>query len=398
MFEDEIDYNQYDSPFDALNEDYYAISDSEENDSVVNCANCNWAWDISDSSPEDTYVCHKCGYDNSDEEEVSNFDDSVFNMDFSEIRGKDFKRSFGKVNRKIENNTKPKGSQNARLSTSNGRRAVNRSAKQPIGKNPTNYSSSRINAKDSFRHSSPSTPKSTKKPINNSIPVKDGKYKLRSGKQKKIAKVIVPNDQKVIIQGASKFILSQKPKDEGIKNIQWYRGEKLQPLVLIINNDTPVDFNFELFNPSMPLDYLYSTSQNLNDRITVAGGIVSYTDVLYNLLANPALIINAQLATAGSQVANQNNQSMFWKNKTIEGVQAIIPVNLDLQIDNMQVLNDIIYFNIQEAINRPFVPDGMDVIQYKVLAGMTVTMCFWYKQVSLKKFFYKEARESKSLM
>jgi hypothetical protein len=40
------------------------------------------------------------------------------------------------------------------------------------------------------------------KPLNNNIPVKEGKYSLKSGKRKKIANVIVPNDQKVIIEGS----------------------------------------------------------------------------------------------------------------------------------------------------------------------------------------------------
>jgi hypothetical protein len=148
----------------------------------------------------------------------------------------------------------------------------------------------------------------------------------------------------------------------------------------------------------MPLDYLYSTSQNLNNRITVAGGTTSYTDVLFNILANPVMVVNVQITTAGSQVSNQTNQAIFVKNKNIEGVQTVFPVNVDLQIDNMQVLNDIIYFNVFKSINRPFIPDGMDIIRYTVLAGMTVTMTFWYTQVSLKKYFYEEARQSKSLL
>ena len=381
MLDHEVDDNSENySLFDALNQDDYDTDNSSydgDNDDIVECFNCDWSWDISDSSPEDAYLCHKCGHDNLEEEEESNFDDSVFDMDFSEIRGKNFKQSFGKVNRKIESRPKTR-------------------RKRRLKRNPTSRTSQPISRKSapSFR---PARPK-RKMPIDNNIPVKKGKYNLKGTKRKKISNVIVPNNQKVLIEGASKFILSQRPQDEGIKNIQYYQGKKLKPLVFIIKNDTPTDFNFELFNPSMPLDYLYSTSQNLNDRIIVAGGLTSYTDVLFNLLANPALIINAQLASAGSSVSAQNVQPMFWKNKSIEGVQAISPVNLDLKVDNMQVANDIIYFNVHDAINRAFVPDGMDVIQYKVLAGMSVTICFWYKQTSLKKVFYKEARESKQLM
>lgn len=347
-----------------------------------------------DDQTENIFAQFDGGFDDDDDddlddefdEEDSSFDDDVFDIDFSEIQGKNFKQTFSRVNRKIAARKTVAPKSTARQSASNGRRAVNR-----VGIKTKNRSNFRPSEQGQRRPA-------PKKPLNNRIPVKEGKYNLKSQRRKKIAKVIVPDDQKVIIQGASKFILSQSAKDNAIKNIQWYKGEKLQPLVLIINNDTPVDFDFELFNPSMPLDYLYSTSQNLNDRITVAGGIVSYTDVLFNILANPTLIINVQTTTAGPQVANQNNQSLFIKNKTIEGVQTIYPVNLDLKIDNLQVLNDIIYFNVHDTINRAYVPDGMDVIQYKVLAGMTVTMCFWYKQTMLKKLVYKEARDSKQML
>jgi hypothetical protein len=401
MFDNEIeDTEEYYSPLDALNEEDYDSEDSsyDGEGSIVECSNCNHSWDIADSSPEDTYVCHKCNYDNSEDD--SNFDDSVFDMDFSEIRGKDFKQSFGKVNRKIAAKPVKRKALKPKLAVSKGARPtarpmLKRNVKgiaKPV-KMPSGKAISRPASSPSFKASARPS-----KPLSNKIPIKEGRYNLRSNKQRKIAKVLVPNDQKVIIQGASKFILSQKSKDEGIKNIQYYKGKKLKPLVLIINNPDPTDFNFELFNPSMPLDYLYSTSNNLNNRITVAGGETSYSDVLFNILANPVMVINCQLTTAGAQVANQNNQSIFVKNKNIEGVQTVFPVNIDLQVDNMQVLNDIIYFNIHQAINRAFIPDGMDVVQYKVLAGMTVTLTFWYTQVSLKKFFYEEARASKSLL
>lgn len=397
MFDNEIeDIEEYYSPLDALNEEDYDSYDSniDGEGSIVECSNCSHSWDIADSSPEDTYICHLCNYDNSEYD--SNFDNSVFDIDFSEIRGKDFKQSFGKVNRKIAAKpVKRKPLVKRKALAPKGARPISRTNSRPIGK-PMARPSGKPMSRPISRSLKPIV--RTNKPLSNNIPVKEGRYNLKSNKQKKIAKVLVPNDQKVIIQGASKFILSQKSKDEGIKNIQYYKGKKLKPLVLIINNPEPTDFVFELFNPSMPLDYLYSTSNNLNNRITVAGGETTYSDVLFNILANPVMVINCQLTTAGAQVANQNNQSIFVKNKSIEGVQTVFPVNIDLQVDNMQVLNDIIYFNIHQAINRAFIPDGMDVVQYKVLAGMTVTMTFWYTQVSLKKYFYAEAKASKSLL
>ena len=145
----------------------------------------------------------------------------------------------------------------------------------------------------------------------------------------------------------------------------------------------------------MPLDYLFSTGNNLNNKIQVAGGNIAYSDVLFNLLANPALLVKGQINVAGPLAAQQNNQSLFIYNKNIDGTQEISPFNIDLQIDTMQVFSDVVYFDISKTIGRPFIPDGMDVLQYTVLAGNSVTFTFFYTQVSLKKFFYKEARIDK---
>ena len=71
---------------------------------------------------------------------------------------------------------------------------------------------------------------------------------------------------------------------------------------------------------------------------------------------------------------------------------------MQLNVDIDQNQSDMIYFNLPEKLNRPFIPDGMDTITYKVLAGMSVTFGFYYTQVSLKKFFYKDAYKSKGLL
>ena len=55
----------------------------------------------------------------------------------------------------------------------------------------------------------------------------------------------------------------------------------------------------------MPLDYLYSTSQNINNKVQVAGGSTQYTDVLFNILANPTLIPNCKFVFDGPQVSKQ---------------------------------------------------------------------------------------------
>jgi hypothetical protein len=192
--------------------------------------------------------------------------------------------------------------------------------------------------------------------------------------------------------------LSKGKQGDNVKNIGYYKGKKLKELVLTINNNSALDFNLELFNPSEPLDYLFSTSGNLNNKIQVSGGIVSYSDVLFNILANPTHLVNAKFTFSGATYLNQINQPLIFKNKAITGEQIVEPMQLALKVDNMQVIQEIVFFDIYGALNRPFIPNGMDVIQYKVLAGNTVTFAFFYEQKDLRKFFYKEARESKKLL
>ncbi len=151
----------------------------------------------------------------------------------------------------------------------------------------------------------------------------------------------------------------------------------------------------------MPLDYLHETSLNLNDKITVSVGLAtSYSDVLFNLLANPTLIPNAKFVFAapiGGDVRQQIQQPLIFKNKNIRGEQKLIPQQLPLKIDNLQFQSDMVYFDLMRSLNRPFIADGMDVIQYKVLAGFSVTFGFYFKQISLKKLLFKEAHDAKGL-
>ncbi len=217
--------------------------------------------------------------------------------------------------------------------------------------------------------------------------------------QKTTSKIIVPDDREVIVQGVSKFIVSHSPKDDAIRNIGYYEGKRLKEVVLIFVNDGLVDFNLELFNPSMPLDYTQSTSLNLNDRISVAGNNdMSYSDLCYGLLANPALFVNAKFTFSGPQLTEQIAQPLFFKNKEITGKEKIQPLQMPLMIDTMQFANNIVFFDVAESLNRPFIPDGLDVIQYKVLPGMTVTFAFFVKQIQLKKLLFKEARAAKGLL
>ena len=287
-------------------------------------------------------------------EDDSEFDDDILDdIDFSDFKGKDFKSSFAKVNKHIDK-------------------------KQAV----------KQNKKGGFVRK--------KKPLTKDFGIKKGA--TITGGKKKISKVIVSRDRKVIVEGVSKFILSKDVKDDAVRNIGYYKGKKLKEMVLIFNNHTPNDLTLQLFNPSMPLDYLYSTSQNLNNQIQVAGGAVAYSDVLFNLLANPTLVVNAKFILTGPAFNSQIAIPLQYINKEITGTVDITPINLALQIDNMQVFDYVVNYDLMGTLNRPFIPDGMDVINYKVLSGMTVTMCFYYKQVSLKKFFFEEARNSKKLM
>lgn len=214
--------------------------------------------------------------------------------------------------------------------------------------------------------------------------------------QRKMGKVIIPNDRKVIVEGVSSFMLSDSKDNDTLRNIGYYKGKKQQQLVLIFNNDTPNDFSLELFNPSMPLDYLYSTSTNLNSQIQVAGGNVEYSDVLFNILANPLMITSATFTISGtqSQTTKQQAVALQINDKFVNGVTKIDPLNLALQIDNMQVEGNNISFSFLDTLQKPFIPDGMSVINYTVLAGNTVTMAFFYEQKAIKKLFFDEARKT----
>lgn len=214
----------------------------------------------------------------------------------------------------------------------------------------------------------------------------------------KVKRVLVSPDRKVIVQGVDELMFSKKPADDLYKRINYYKGEKLNEMLLFIDNsNNSVDFNFELFNSSMPLDYLYNTSLNLNDKIIVAGGqAASYSDLLFNLLANPTMIVNAKFIFTGN-VKAQQNQAVTVKQKDIRGFQDAKVINPQFGIDIYQYQTDIAVMSFFESIGRPYIPDGMDVMQYKVLAGNTLIMALYYKQISLKKLVFKEALTSEKL-
>lgn len=221
---------------------------------------------------------------------------------------------------------------------------------------------------------------------------KNVKYKFNKIKGRQtVTTMQLPDDREILLKGVDEFILSQNSAP--IKNIGYYKGEKLDELVLIIDNNTPIDFTIELFNPSAPLDYLYATTNNLNDKIKVAGdNKISYSDLLFNILANPVLIANAKFVATGLQANAQFNQSMIFKNKNINGHQKIHPIQNSLNIDIDQNQKEIVYWDILQSLNRVFSPNGMDVIEYTVLANTNVVFGFYFKQMMLNKVYIPELR------
>lgn len=332
------------------------------------------------------------------EDEFDSFDASVDDYDFSNIEGSNFKNAFVKVNTKIAKVIAPSD------------RPVIVEGKTRVTQRPIDYTKigrvkqptqEKLQKKNQLveKRLNKNAQKRTIQPFSPSQEIGVERRATVIGKNKKlISKIIVPKDKEVIVEGVSKFILSSDKKHDKLRNVGYYKGEKLKEMVLIFNNDSGVDFVVDIFNLSMPLNYLYSTSLNLNDKIQVAGGNVQYSDLLFNLLANPTMIPNCKFTFSGRQLSEQIAIPLEVKNQDIKGSEKINPVNLSLKIDNMQFANDIIFFDMQESLNRPFIPNGMDFISYKVLAGMTVTMAFFYKQVDLKKVFYEEARKSKEIL
>jgi hypothetical protein len=206
-------------------------------------------------------------------------------------------------------------------------------------------------------------------------------------------RVIVPTGRDVIVEG------KRRPT-----KLVYHKGEKLSELILQINNDSELDFSVDLFNPTWPLQYMYATSGNLDNKIKVAGADnVTYSDVLFYLLANPTIIRSAIIDVAGlttnsttneAIVSSQLQQSFRFKAKNIKGWLEVQPARLFK--DNYQFQSDTVEFPIQDNLNRPFVPDGMETLLYTILANSSVTLTFYYKQVLLKELVFDEVRLKKS--
>jgi len=320
-----------------------------------------------------------------EEDGFDEIDDILDDLDFSDFDGDDFKGNFAKVKSRIGKVIVPQN----RTVIVEGKRKPQLVSKRvkPARAKSSLKSDSSINEKP-------------QRDVQG-IPVQEGEEVRLKGRNKKlISKVIIPNDRNVVVEGASKMMLSEDKRDTLIKQLGYYNGKKLQELIIEIDNQGENDFVLSLFDPSMPLDYLYSTSQNLNNRITVGGGALQYSDLMFNILANPPLIHSAYFTLEGTttQVSRQEVLAMQFVNKNAQGYKKIDPVNLSLKIDTMQVFHNVIAFDLHESLNRPFIPDGMDVINYTIYAGVKATLVFFYEQIHIKDVYYDEARKSKILL
>lgn len=134
------------------------------------------------------------------------FDDSISDIDFSNLAGKDFKKSFKQANRKIATKTIEK------KTLKKAKRPMVRGAvkKKTVTTQVRTQSGKRLPVR--------------KERLSKEIGVRRGAKINRA--EKKISRILVPADKKVIVEGVNKFILSQKPNDNAVKNIGYYKGKK----------------------------------------------------------------------------------------------------------------------------------------------------------------------------
>ncbi len=300
---------------------------------------------------EEFFENYSPDFENEEEEYTEDDDMSLEDIDFSDLTGGDFKSHLKKLNHKVTVRKKER-------------------TKQQRKRNPLKKKITNINGK--------------------------GVHKLVAKEFGKTHNILVPSNREVIVQGVSQFILGRDHDQD--KGIGYYQGRKLNNLTLTFTNNTAVDFPLTLFDPAFNMDYLWSNSINVNDLITIAGGQIKYTNMVTNLLANPTMVISAQIVVSGANTSGQLSQVMQFNNQNIAGLQAVEPINIGLALDLYQWQGGILNFEIMKQLHRPFIPDGMDTISYTVLAGNTVTLNFFYKQVQIKRMVFEEARKAKNLL
>jgi hypothetical protein len=322
--------------------------------------------------------------------------DELENIDFSSLTG-DFKSSLKKLTKQTKKNEEKI---NKIIAPSNRTVIVENS---PFAKQKAfiEQTQGKFNSK-----TKKTTPK--KKVVNSLKLHKDWGVKkfanIQSKGRKAITNVIVPRDRKTIIEGVNRFILSDNCGAVDLKSIGYCNGKKLKEMVFIINNEGNINYTVEFFNPSTPMDYYQATSQNINDKISVAGQNVNgvqYTDVMWHMMSNPTRIINSKIVITAPNdtiLFAQRDFNFGITQKDLRAYTDTEPINIPQLLDKFQFQSNILAFNFQNELNRPYVPDGMDILRYTILAGCTVSIAFYYEQKMLKKYFYKDLRDNKHIL
>jgi len=206
------------------------------------------------------YLGFDGGYDTRLDDEEEEYDvDGIYSdniledIDFSDYSG-DFKKSFRKVNHRTSGKREIK-----KVIAPSSRKVIVEGEHEPADIPLPNIPSKPRKRPQKRR------PQRSKKRVKG-VGVKES-VKLRGKRKKKIGKVIVPDDKRVIVKGVNEFMLSRSSQSNTIKNIARYKGKKLKTLTFTFNNaNSALDFDFELFNPSMPLDYFQSPGLNIRSE------------------------------------------------------------------------------------------------------------------------------------
>jgi transposase len=208
--------------------------------------------------------------------------------------------------------------------------------------------------------------------------------------------------QKMMEQNSRVFV--SEPTIPAAEGLYRYMGPKIGVENVGFAAEGNINYTVEFFNPSTPMDYYQATSQNINDKISVAGQNVNgvqYTDVMWHMMSNPTRIINSKIVITAPNdtiLFAQRDFNFGITQKDLRAYTDTEPINIPQLLDKFQFQSNILAFNFQNELNRPYVPDGMDILRYTILAGCTVSIAFYYEQKMLKKYFYKDLRDNKHIL
>lgn len=62
----------------TIDESKDKFGDGGKTDEVITCSNCGWSWKESETTPEEKYICHKCGHNNAETMDTLKMDVPLF--------------------------------------------------------------------------------------------------------------------------------------------------------------------------------------------------------------------------------------------------------------------------------------------------------------------------------